>query len=106
MRKLIEVSREMLIVCDNPKCGYNIPYNKDSDTDLKKYINTPCPECGQNLLTEEDYLRDKKVMQTINFINKWFSWMTIFIRKPKVVTGSIYVHNGIQINSHVDGPGK
>lgn len=22
---------------------------------LKKYLNKPCPECGGNLLTEEDY---------------------------------------------------
>ena len=39
--------------CDNPKCDWEdmtIPYE-----DYEKNVNAPCPECGENILTEKDY---------------------------------------------------
>ena len=39
--------------CDNPKCDYmdyEIPFE-----DYPNWINVPCPKCGSNLLTQEDY---------------------------------------------------
>lgn len=41
------------IKCDNPKCDY-----KDESVTYEQYpeyINKPCPTCGENLLTQEDY---------------------------------------------------
>ena len=34
-------------------------------------------------LTEQDYINSLKVLKAINWLNKWFSWTTIFIRKNK-----------------------
>ncbi len=40
------------IKCDNPECGYTDPTAKREN--FKDYLNKPCPECGENLLTQED----------------------------------------------------
>ena len=42
------------IKCDNPNCDY-----KDMSV---RYLNKPCPKCGQNLLTKHDYNVAKMVM--------------------------------------------
>ena len=105
MRKLIEHSQGSLITCDNKTCDYTIPYNKDGDTNTLKYIDMPCPKCGENLLTKEDYLQHEKLMQAVNFINKWFSWLTIFQSKDaKEHTVSVHVHNGVHITEVEDKP--
>jgi len=105
MRKLIEVSREFLIECDS--CYYKVLNDGGGiGKDLKEYIDQKCPKCGANLLTEKDYLLDKKITKTIHFINRWFSWLTIFIRKPKVVTGEISYSDGVKINIDEPEPGK
>lgn len=47
--------------CDNPNCDYedmSVPFS-----DYEKSIGKPCPKCGENLLTQEDY---DKVMQMID----------------------------------------
>jgi hypothetical protein len=101
MEKLIEHSQESLITCDNKACDYTIPYNKGEETDTIKYINMPCPKCGENLLTREDYLQHKKIIGVVNFINKWFSWITIFYSKETLnkrkSTFSVHVHNGVKV---------
>jgi hypothetical protein len=41
------------IKCDNKDCDY---VNEDvSVSDYEKWLNKPCPKCGSNLLTQEDY---------------------------------------------------
>ena len=81
MRKLIVIQQDSLIVCDNKKCDYKIGYDATLDQVSELFINRPCPVCGQNLLTTEDYLREKKIKKMITWVNKYFSWLTIFIRK-------------------------
>lgn len=100
MRKLIEIHQEYLIVCDNKQCDYKvknetgIPNDEESD----KFLNVPCPKCGENLLTEQDHLQSKVLMKGINRVNKYFSWLTIFIpKKAKTHKTTINVHNGINI---------
>lgn len=47
------------IKCDNPNCNY-----ADQSVEFKDYpnwVNKPCPICGENLLTEQDF-------KTCNFI--------------------------------------
>lgn len=57
-RKLIETQQEYLIVCDNKQCDYKIKNTTDNPNEnVSMYLNTPCPNCGENLLTEEDYLQ-------------------------------------------------
>jgi len=41
------------IKCDNDKCDYRDDLAEFED--YKSYINKPCPECGENLLTQADY---------------------------------------------------
>ncbi len=101
MRKLIEMSQEYLIVCDNKNCDYKVPNKtKDPNASIKKYLNKPCPKCGENLLTEKDYKDSETLMRYINWINKWFSWITIFIPKNKEKKVTVHVHNGINIDTH------
>jgi transcription initiation factor IIE alpha subunit len=78
-RKLINFKQKYLIECDNKECGYKIVNETgDPNTDTSSYINQPCPNCGENLLTEEDSRAYNKLMRTVNWINKWFSWLTVF----------------------------
>ena len=45
--------------CDNPDCDY-----KDDtidSVDYEQHIDKPCPDCGESLLTQDDY---DKVMPT------------------------------------------
>ncbi len=98
MRKLIEITQETLIQCDNPLCDYVIKNEtKDINADISMYINKPCPKCGENLLTEEDYHTSKKLLKYVNFMNKWFSWTTIFSRSKENSKVEMHVHDGIKI---------
>jgi len=98
MRKLIEETQENLIECDTQNCGYVIP-NPDPTirVDVKEYINVPCPKCGGNLLTINDYNLSRNTDKIIDRINFWFSWITIFLpKKPKHIA-SIKTHNKILV---------
>lgn len=61
------------IQCDNPNCDY-VDYNVSVDQ-YPEYVNRPCPKCGVNLLTEQDYqvvqvlLRAQKLISKIPFGN-------------------------------------
>ena len=72
MRKLIEYNQEDLIVCDNITCNFKVKNLLEETTKLIDYLNKSCPLCGENLLTENDYDKHKKVIRRINFINEWF----------------------------------
>lgn len=83
MKKLIEVLPvKNLIECDN--CDYVVPHpTGDINYIGYEYLNKPCPKCGTNLLTLEDLNFYKTSIKIINFLNKWFSWLTIFSRNKK-----------------------
>lgn len=99
-RKLITVYQEHSIICDNIKCDYKIKNTSgDPNEDISGYLNMPCPKCGENLLTEQDYLRSMKVMRIINWINKWFSWVMFLVpKKTKVYNATIDFHDKIKID--------
>ena len=40
------------IKCDNVRCDYR---DMEVAFDPDKYLNMPCPKCGSNLFTPEDY---------------------------------------------------
>jgi hypothetical protein len=64
---IIEVSQEFLIVCDNPNCDHKIKHETgDYHVETKNYINAPCPKCGENLLTQQDYDDSARLSRTIN----------------------------------------
>jgi len=59
--------------CDNPECDY-----KDEDipgSDYEQYINKPCPDCGENLLTQDDYDKVQKIQQSVMDLNSLFGDM-------------------------------
>lgn len=96
MKNLIEVTQKNGIICDNPKCDFKIENEtKDPKMDCSEYLNVGCPNCGENLLTEKDYLDYQRLLKIINWMNKWFSWLTIFTPKSKYTKSTVKVHNGI-----------
>lgn len=103
MDKLIVVEQEHLVVCDNESCDYKVEYNRNDSiienaTALVKFLNKPCPECGENLLTKEDLEKYLILNSIIKWINKYFSWITFFIsKKKKTIKTRIKAHNGILI---------
>lgn len=104
MPKIFEIEKgTSLVVCDNPTCDYEIPRTEASPSDTKEYINMLCPQCGENLLTENDYNSYKKFMKTIDRINYWFGWIMCFVPKRKQEANresniiDVHVHEGVHI---------
>jgi len=95
MKKLIIIEERDLVVCDNPKCDFKIP--STANINIVDCINEPCPKCGENLLTEKDYLQYVNTMKVVDWLNKWFSWLTIFERKNQRTSATLHVHNGLHI---------
>ncbi len=106
MRQLIEKTQNSSIVCDNTKCSYTVPYSEEEEKNIISYINKPCPLCGENLLTEQDYILHQKTLRTVNWINKWFSWIAYFYSKKswekRQNTISVHVHDGIKIKEETN----
>jgi predicted RNA-binding Zn-ribbon protein involved in translation (DUF1610 family) len=98
-RKLIEMHQEYSIECDNEQCDYKIKSpTGDPNEDISGYVNTPCPQCGENLLTEQDHVQSLKLLGIINWLNKWFSWLTVFVpKKTKLEKISVHCHDGVTI---------
>lgn len=53
--------------CDNPNCDYST--NEVDNSKLEEWIGRPCPKCGENLLTQEDYENAKHVLDGLDFVN-------------------------------------
>ena len=103
MRKLIEKQQKSLVTCDNPNCDYTVPYTDATEKYLVLFIDKPCPKCGENLLTMEDYLQHQNLIKVINFINRCFSWITLFYSKKRLAKSSsvcVHVHNGVKVSQH------
>jgi uncharacterized C2H2 Zn-finger protein len=96
--KIIETYQEDLIVCDNQHCDFKIINETgDINTETKQYINIPCPKCGENLLTQKDYDDFEKLRKTINWVNKWFGWLSVFGGTKKIPKkATFHVHEGIK----------
>jgi hypothetical protein len=96
MRNLIEKQESAIVVCDNPECNFEI---SQGDKPLVYFVNKACPICRENLLTEKDYNDYMGLNAAVDFINKWFSWITIFMRNKKFSTTSVHVHKGIKFTN-------
>lgn len=66
MEKNLEL-KESGLKCDNTECDWR----DDSVVfdNYKEWINKPCPKCGENVLTEEDYELAEVLRKTAEFIN-------------------------------------
>ena len=55
------------IKCDNNDCDYRDDSLKYQD--YESWLNKPCPKCGENLLTEEDYQAIGEMVEAVNTLN-------------------------------------
>ncbi len=55
------------IKCDNPNCSYT-DETATFET-YRNYLDKPCPNCGENLLTEDDFNRAEAIRLTVDLIN-------------------------------------
>lgn len=53
--------------CDNSSCNWEDPTIKNEE--LASYVNTPCPKCGENVLTQEDYQNVLHLYTMIGYVN-------------------------------------
>lgn len=56
--------------CDAPGCDF-----RDETIlaeDYEKWVNAPCPKCGANLLTQEDFELSKVLRDIIGIVNETF----------------------------------
>ena len=91
-----EIANQKL-VCDNDSCEYEhaMPFSNSL-----KYINYPCPLCGDNLLTKEDFIRGLRMFIGIDNANRFGNWfmpklphwlaMRFYKKKADTVTFSCY----------------
>ena len=59
--------------CDNAECDY-----RDEDipgSDYEQHINKPCPNCGENLLTQDDYDKVQQIQKQVMDLNDLFGDM-------------------------------
>lgn len=92
------MTQDVFLQCDNPACDFKIENRtKDPFIDAEIFINHPCPKCGWNLLTLDDYMSWKKLVNTIKWVNKWFGWLAIFSFGKKQGSFTAHCHKGIHI---------
>lgn len=106
MRKLIDAEQKFEIVCDNPKCDFTIANESgDINKDSKQYIDVPCPLCGENLLTLEDYLIHKRMAKAVAWVNRWFGWIAyLYPKDAKRTSVVIHCHKGVHIEEQPEQP--
>lgn len=59
--------------CDAPGCGW-----KDmriTREEYPEYRNAPCPDCGENILTDADYKALLRIEAVVRFVNRWLWWL-------------------------------
>ena len=105
--------------CDNETCDYEDPTAKVEE--YKDYIDKPCPKCGENLLTQEDYDNTMAVIELTKMFNNmsedFFKDLTDLPEEKKAdankqfceendlpigterVTMKLKIHKGVHIDS-------
>lgn len=56
------------VKCDNPECDFldgNVPFSQYAE-----WVNKPCPKCGWNLLTNQDYEQVKELLAFVKSSNQ------------------------------------
>jgi predicted RNA-binding Zn-ribbon protein involved in translation (DUF1610 family) len=86
--------------CDNPECDYvnmEIPRSE-----YEKWINKPCPKCGENLLTEDDYMKSQFLESLVDMVNEMD--LDIDPNEPRGIM-TVDVHNNkIEITTDIEEP--
>jgi hypothetical protein len=55
------------IKCDNPECNYR--HDEVALNEYGEWLDRPCPDCGDNLLTEADYNTVKIMVAMVQIAN-------------------------------------
>lgn len=95
MENSIEV-QEMGLICDNPKCDW-----KDETVRSDQYLdwlNKPCPKCGENVLTDQDYENVQKMFEAVKLLNR-VADLIGFEESTERVKVTINTHEKISIKS-------
>ena len=79
------------IKCDNPNCDFMDMSVKVEDYD--KWLNKPCPKCGENLLTDDDYRNIQFLLGMEELANKIY---------PKIEDNESIVKATINMNGTGD----
>lgn len=85
------------IKCDNPECDF-----ADANVEIEDYINwlnKPCPICGSNLLTQQDYDNVHKILEAVNFVNENFE---IVESEDKENTLSFHMNGSGEVVAELD----
>lgn len=95
-KKLIHINQENFLKCDF--CDFVLKDKSENRTE-ESYIGESCPDCGENLLTKDDFIRHRKVMRFINWLNRWFGWLGTYPDdKRNEIIGEIDCHKKINIS--------
>lgn len=65
MRNAVEVER-LFLHCDAPACGIDVTVEKIDEN----CIGRPCPSCGSDLLTREDFTRFQLMETAMRVVNE------------------------------------
>lgn len=85
--------QSMGLQCDSESCDY-IDYDYIQDQ-IESYINKPCPKCGENLLTEQDYKNQMLLLNLISLVN------VFDVPHEKKVPAIVTTHKNIEISVKV-----
>lgn len=74
------------LICDNPSCDWIDETIKDED--LLDWVNKPCPKCGDNVLTEKDYINLLKLNKIVDYVNLLteFDNVNKDLKRPSFIT--------------------
>lgn len=67
MKEEVEIKYNGL-KCDNTNCNYHNPDIERKD--FESYIDNPCPDCGDPLLTLGDYMNLVLIEEATKLVNK------------------------------------
>lgn len=86
--KPIEI-QENGLMCDNPNCDFKDHEIKSAN--YSDWINKPCPKCGENLLTEADFINVRTLEMQVELYNA--------INKDAICSDSRVI---VEVNTHND----
>lgn len=82
--------------CDNKECRYR------DDTihlnEYKLYIDAPCPDCGESLLTKEDYMQVQNIIALVDAVNSMKDLDSEGTEEQKKVTFNLNGTGEVAIN--------
>ncbi len=95
MEQNVEILSGGGIGCDNPDCKWED--QTVTNAEMGEWLNRPCPDCGSNLLTQEDYDYLLMFMKSIELING-MDLKGILESDEQPTVNVVKIHEGITLN--------